>query len=493
MGLKRLRKCISALALALAALLFVSPFAAISESAGLEALLKSKLSGISERAEESKAQSVRAQLAGGSQKIVIGVVVEGSAYAIVDGEAVLSGFDVETVSGALNTANYKNHSFIEVEAEQAVALLDSGEIDLLLGFRMSEEELSGIESRVAGDAVSRADLEVEQSVNAQAATVDEAEEIIVAEGKYIRSDAYLSGKDNVKLKDGREKDLGDLEYYVLGRADMAKVVSAFNRAYERYDIAGSRDALWMKYFETGSLFGFTSTVRRWFKNIAREFRINLIEDNRYDMILTGLGRTLFIALMAALIGIVQGCVLALMRLSNAKIGRFHVLRGISSLYVDVIRGTPVVVQLMIMYYIIFASSGFSKISVAVIAFGLNSSAYVSEMVRGGILAVDKGQTEAGRSLGLSAKKTMMLIVLPQAIKIIIPSLFNEIVMLLKETSVVGFIGLMDLTKAGDYIRSRTYSAFFPLLTVAFVYLIVVTGLTRVFNAVERRIRQSDLR
>ncbi|MBQ3079432.1 MAG: amino acid ABC transporter permease [Clostridia bacterium] len=221
--------------------------------------------------------------------------------------------------------------------------------------------------------------------------------------------------------------------------------------------------------------------------------MNLIEEARYQMILTGLGRTLLIAVCAAVLGVIFGCVLALMRLSNIRIGKWYVLRSISGIYVDIIRGTPVVVQLMIMYYLILVSPNISKVTVAIITFGLNSAAYVSEMVRGGILAVDKGQTEAGRSLGLSAGATMFLIVLPQTIKIIIPSLFNEIIMLLKETSVVGFIGLMDLTKAGDYIRSRTYSAFFPLLTVAVVYLIIVTVFTRVFNRIERRLRQGDLR
>lgn len=126
--------------------------------------------------------------------------------------------------------------------------------------------------------------------------------------------------------------------------------------------------------------------------------------------------------------------------------------------------------------------------IAIISFGLNSAAYVSEMVRGGILAIDKGQTEAGRSLGLSRLQTLFRIVLPQSVEIILPTLFNEFIMLLKETSVVGFIGLMDLTKAGDFIRSRTYSAFFPLITVAVIYFILVTVLTRLFSAFERSLR-----
>ncbi|HML45262.1 MAG TPA: amino acid ABC transporter permease, partial [Clostridia bacterium] len=201
--------------------------------------------------------------------------------------------------------------------------------------------------------------------------------------------------------------------------------------------------------------------------------------------------TLVTALFAGIIGLILGSVIALMRLSSFRIGRFYPFRILSTFYVDLIRGTPVVVQLMIIYHIIMANYFGPKVVVAIISFGINSGAYVSEMVRGGILAIDQGQTEAGRSLGLSKSSTMLLIVMPQALKIIIPTLFNEFIMLLKETSVVGFIGLMDLTKAGDYIRSRTFSAFFPLIMVALIYYVMITLLTRVFAVVERRLRKSD--
>lgn len=229
----------------------------------------------------------------------------------------------------------------------------------------------------------------------------------------------------------------------------------------------------------------------WFDSVKADFVFNLIDGERYKMLVSGLGTTLTVAFFAAIFGVLMGCIVALMRLSNARIGKWHFLRSIASIYVDVIRGTPVVVQLMIMYYVIMASYQGERIVVAIIAFAINSGAYVSEMVRGGILSVDKGQTEAGRSLGLSSGSTLLLIVMPQALKNILPSLFNEFIMLLKETSVCGFIGVMDLTKAGDYIRSRTYSAFFPLLTVAAVYLVIVIGLTRVLNVVERSVRKSD--
>lgn len=230
----------------------------------------------------------------------------------------------------------------------------------------------------------------------------------------------------------------------------------------------------------------------WLDGIWAQIDFNLIQGERYKMILEGLGVTLQVSLMAALLGFCLGMVLALMRLSNLRVGRWYPLRSIASIYVDVIRGTPVVVQLYIMYYIVMLSVS-NKVLIGFITFGLNSAAYVSEIIRSGILAVDKGQTEAGRSLGLSSFMTMRLIVLPQMIKIALPSLLNEIIALLKETSVLGMIGLMDLAKSGDYIRSRTFSPAVPLFSVALIYLVMVTILSNAFRKVEGRLRASDLR
>lgn len=230
-------------------------------------------------------------------------------------------------------------------------------------------------------------------------------------------------------------------------------------------------------------------MNEFFQRIAADFETNLIVGNRYLMLINGLGTTLIIALGAAVIGVILGTLIALMRISEWKpIGRLYPLRMVAGAYVDVIRGTPVVVQLMIMYYIILSSSHLSREVIALISFGLNSAAYVSEMVRSGILAIDRGQTEAGRSLGLTHLQTLVRIVLPQSVQVILPNFFNEFIMLLKETSVVGFIGLMDLTKAGDFIRSRTYSAFFPLITVALIYFLLITVLTRLFAALEVKVR-----
>lgn len=229
-------------------------------------------------------------------------------------------------------------------------------------------------------------------------------------------------------------------------------------------------------------------LNAWAASFWQQFQSNLIQGDRYKLLFQGLGVTVQIALAAAVMGIVLGSLIALMRLSKVDF-----VRGAARVYVDVIRGTPMMVQLLIMYYIILATYQGPKVLVAIFSFGLNSAAYVSEMVRGGILSVDKGQTEAGRSLGLSSASTLMLIVMPQAIKNTLPALFNEFIMLLKETSIVGYIALMDLTKAGDYIRSRTFSAFFPLLSVAAIYLVMVLGLSALFGRVERRVRQGDHR
>jgi len=459
---------------------------------GLDALMSKKMEG----AQSGGKAAQIAQLTGGKQEIPVGVVAEGLAHYSENEDGTPSGFDVELAHAMLNKAGYRNHSFMLVEnAEKAVSMLDSGEIVMILGHNMPDTLVSRVKIQEKKDSVAEADAALD--MQAEGVEQEEAEheekKFAQVQSRYLRTVSYLSGKEEETLLTGESVNLDLREFYLIALAENAEVVSAFDGAFEKADTDGTKDRLWKEIFKTTFFYNVWRSIRRTVLGIWRQFRLNLIEEARYTMIFTGLGRTLLIAVCAAFLGVLFGCVIALMRLSNIKIGSWYVLRSISTLYVDVIRGTPVVVQLMIMYYIILNSPGISKITVAILTFGLNSAAYVSEMVRGGILAVDKGQTEAGRSLGLSSSATMLLIILPQTIKIIIPSLFNEIIMLLKETSVVGFIGLMDLTKAGDYIRSRTYSAFFPLLTVACVYLVIVTVLTRVFDRVERRMRQSDIR
>ena len=227
------------------------------------------------------------------------------------------------------------------------------------------------------------------------------------------------------------------------------------------------------------------------QELKKEFILNFIEDNRWKYIVDGLKITLIVTIFAVLIGVLLGFLIAIVRTTHDKTGKLKILNAICKVYLTVIRGTPVVVQLMIIYFIIFRSVDISKVLVAIIAFGINSGAYVAEIFRSGIMSIDNGQFEAGRSLGFNYAQTMMYIIMPQAFKNVLPTLCNEFISLLKETSVSGYIALQDLTKGGDIIRSRTYDAFMPLIAVALIYLAMVMIFTKLVSLLERRLRNSD--
>lgn len=216
-----------------------------------------------------------------------------------------------------------------------------------------------------------------------------------------------------------------------------------------------------------------------------------VTQNRYKLFLEGFGNTILIAVCATILGVLIGTIVALCRVQHMQTGKLKILDRILSIYVAIIRGTPVVLQVMIMYYIVLASLKEYAVMIAILAFGLNSGAYVSEIIRGGIMAVDSGQMEAGRSLGLSRVSTMLHVILPQAVKNCLPSLGNEFISVLKETSVVGYIPVTDLTRASDRVIGITYNAFFPLISVAVVYFILVAGLSALFKKMERKLAVSD--
>ena len=227
------------------------------------------------------------------------------------------------------------------------------------------------------------------------------------------------------------------------------------------------------------------------QELKSSFISNFIDDNRWRYITDGLKITLLVTVFAVLIGVVLGFLIAIVRTTHDKTGKLKILNAICKVYLTVIRGTPVVVQLMIIYFIIFGSVDISKVVVAIVAFGINSGAYVAEIFRSGIMSIDNGQFEAGRSLGFNYAQTMMYIVMPQAFKNVLPTLCNEFISLLKETSVSGYIALQDLTKGGDIIRSRTYDAFMPLIAVALIYMEMVMIFTKLVSLLERRLRNSD--
>ena len=237
------------------------------------------------------------------------------------------------------------------------------------------------------------------------------------------------------------------------------------------------------------------SIINWFRgsraDFCDSFYINFIKDDRWKYLSDGFLVTLEIAFFAVLLGILLGFAVAIIRSTHDKTGKLRFLNLLCKIYLTVIRGTPVVVQLLIIYFVIFGSVNVSKVLVAIVAFGVNSGAYVAEIIRSGIMSIDKGQFEAGRSLGLSYLQTMVYIILPQAFKNVLPALGNEFIVLLKETSVSGYIALQDLTKAGDIIRSQTYTAFMPLIAVAVIYLAVVMLFSFLLGKLERRLKNNE--
>ena len=227
------------------------------------------------------------------------------------------------------------------------------------------------------------------------------------------------------------------------------------------------------------------------QDLQSKFINNFIAEDRWKYLTDGLVVTLQITLCAVILGIVLGFLVAIVRSTHDRTGKLKILNALCNLYLTVIRGTPVVVQLLIIYFVIFGSTDISKVMVAVLAFGINSGAYLAEIFRSGIMSIDNGQFEAGRSLGFNYRQTMFYIVMPQAFKNVLPALGNEFISLLKETSVSGYIALQDLTKGGDIIRSRTYDAFMPLIAVALIYLVMVLVFSRLVGLLERRLRNSD--
>lgn len=228
-------------------------------------------------------------------------------------------------------------------------------------------------------------------------------------------------------------------------------------------------------------------------SLIEQFQFNFLDDNRWQFILSGLKNTIIITFFAVLLGIFLGFVIAIVRSTHDKTGKLKILNVICRVYLTVIRGTPTMVQLLIVFYVIFATIDPGKIVVAIIAFGMNSAAYVAEIVRSGIMSIDQGQFEAGRSLGLNYTQTMIKIILPQAVKNILPALGNEFITLLKDTSLITVIGGKEMTYAAKAVIAKTYQGLFPLFGIALMYLLLVMLFSKLLGVLERRLRQSDRR
>ena len=234
----------------------------------------------------------------------------------------------------------------------------------------------------------------------------------------------------------------------------------------------------------------TAGLQSLWTRFAEAFQLNFIQDNRWEYLSGGFIKTIEISFFAVLLGLLLGFTVAVIRATHDRTNRLKFLNFLCKVYLTVIRGTPAVVQLLIIYFVILKSCD-NKVLVAIIAFGVNSGAYVAEIIRGGIMSIDKGQFEAGHSLGLTYFQTMVYVILPQVFKNVLPALGNEFIVLIKETSVSGYIALQDLTKGGDIIRGQTYDAFMPLMAVALIYLACVMFLTWLLGILERRLKKNE--
>ena len=227
------------------------------------------------------------------------------------------------------------------------------------------------------------------------------------------------------------------------------------------------------------------------ENLQHQFNRYFVDNGATEWWLTGLKTTLLVTVSALCIGVVLGLLIALIRSTHEQTGKLKLLNIVARVYLTIIRGTPSMIQILFFYSVIFATVNLNNIVIGGIAFGINSGAYVAEIFRSGIMSVDKGQTEAGRSLGLNSAQTMRLIIIPQAFKNVLPALINEMIVLLKETAIIGYIGTIDITKAATLVQSRTYDALVPLLSAAIFYLILVMILTYFMGKLERRLRTNE--
>lgn len=293
-----------------------------------------------------------------------------------------------------------------------------------------------------------------------------------------------------------EDDTSTEEYAIAVGKDNPELLEKINSGLAKIREDGTFDQLVSEYIEgneaaSSDAADAAASDEQTKKGFLDNLKYVFVDTNGYQLMLKGLGVTLGISFAAGILGIVLGFIIALMKLTETRKKRKTVLSRIAGIYIDVLRGTPSMVQLLIMFMVIFRSR-FAVVA-AILAFGINSGAYVAENIRAGILAVDVGQMEGGRSLGFTYGETMRYIILPQAIKNVIPALGNEMITLVKETSIVGYVAIVDLTKAGDFIVSRTYEAFLPLIAVAIIYYIIVKIMTKILAVIERRLRQSDNR
>lgn len=464
-----------------------------------------------------------------TKTIVVGTNAEFAPFEYINDDGEIDGFDIAIMKAICETMEY-DVEFRNMEFKSLTASLKTNALDVVIaGMTITEERKESVDFSKSyynasqsiivpldSNITSLYDLNggkiavQEGTTGDLLVTPDEKNDIITDKGTKVKR--FKKGADAVvELKNGGVDavviDSSPAEKFISINSNELKIIKD-NTSIEEYGIAvskgntkllndinegldkikedGTFDELVDEYINgeeisnKDSSGGFINRV----KNV-------LIKTNGYKLLLKGLWTTIYIALGAIIIGIILGSIFALMKMTEVSKGRKTILSRIASLYISILRGTPVVVQLLIVYMIIFKSH--YAIVAAIITFGINSSAYVAEIIRAGIMAVDNGQMEGGLSLGFNYVQTMRYIIAPQAIKNALPALGNEFIALIKETSIVGYVAIQDLTKAADFIISRTYDTFLPLIVIAIIYFVIIMILTKLLQVMERRLRQSDIR
>ena len=415
------------------------------------------------------------------------VVNEGAAKSFLEKDDSLSVLDEAFAEENSAICVSKNNPELKEKLNTIIAeLKEEGIIQQVLDNYLDDEK-KGTQPYVSPDNVDRSNGTFVVATNAELEPYE-----YIENGKYVGIEMELAQAIADKL--GMKLQIEDMQFTAIinavqsGKADVG--FSGMVITEERKKSIDFTDPIYeaarkIVVYRNGKQTTNYSFIQRIYQNF--------ITENRYQTLLKGLGTTLIITLGAEILALVLGTIIAYIRYTADKLHVFYISNLLMKLYLTVIRGTPSVIQLLIIYYVIFANVNVNKILICVVAFGLNSAAYVAEIIRSGWNSVGKEQYEAGRSLGFTYRQTMRLFIFPQAIKNIIPALGNEFIGLLKGTAIAGYIGIVDLTRAGDYIRSRTYEALIPLVSVALIYLVIVIFMSLLVSYLERRLNQNEKR
>lgn len=463
-----------------------------------------------------------------SQTVVVGTNAEYAPFEYLDSDGNLTGFDIEIMNKIAEKQNFRI-VWKDLPFDSLIGAMEAGDIQVIAAAIGPTEERAksvdfsnvyytgsqsiickeSIEYTEFSDICNRKVAVLEGSVSDLIVSGENTDYGIVENAQVVRFKSAASAV--MELKNGGVEAVvidtimaeifcgqteGIAQYPVSGTEnDTVFCIAKGNRALAQSINAGlaeitadgTYDALYEKYFAGGENAELLDTADG--KGVLSTLKFVFIDGARWKYYLNGLGVTLLISLLSVLAGLVIGLLVAVVRLNAQRRNKRTIASMIASAYVDIIRGTPSVLQLMIIYFAVFRSN--FAIMAAVVSFGINSGAYVSEVIRGGILSVNAGQMEAGRSLGLSYGDTMRFVVVPQAIKNILPAMGNEFIQLIKETSILGYVGIVDLTKAANYVSSRTYQMFIPLVAAGMIYYVIVKLLTTLLRYFERRLRESD--